>query len=61
MLGVIYAQCHISDVYAECHYAECRYGECRGAIRLLSRTSSLTLEGVTISREALQKGMYQYS
>jgi hypothetical protein len=35
MLSVIYAECHIQALYAECryaeyHYAECRYAECRG-------------------------------
>ncbi len=34
MLSVIYAECHIQALYAECHYgerqnAECRYAECR--------------------------------
>ncbi len=31
MPSVIYAQCHIKALYAECHYAECRYAECRYA------------------------------
>jgi hypothetical protein len=31
MLTLIYAECHIEALYAECRYAECRYGECRGA------------------------------
>jgi hypothetical protein len=36
MLGVIYAECHIQALYAECHYSECRYpeihyAECHGA------------------------------
>ncbi len=28
MLSVIYAECHKSARYGECHYAECRYTEC---------------------------------
>ncbi len=31
MLSVIYAECHVQAVYAECRYAECRYAECRNA------------------------------
>ncbi len=29
MLSVIYAECHIQALYAECHYAVCRYAEYR--------------------------------
>jgi hypothetical protein len=29
--SVIYAECHIQALNAECHYAECRYAECRYA------------------------------
>jgi len=32
MLTTTYAECHIKDPHAECHYAECLYAECRGAI-----------------------------
>jgi hypothetical protein len=32
MIWVIYAECHIKGLYAECHYAEWRYAECRGAL-----------------------------
>ncbi len=31
LLSVIYAQCHIQALYAECRDAECRYSECRYA------------------------------
>ncbi len=31
MLSVIYAECHIQALYAECQYAECPYAECRYA------------------------------
>jgi hypothetical protein len=31
MFTVIYAECHIQALYAECHYADRRYAECRGA------------------------------
>ncbi len=31
MLSVIYAECHIQALYAECRYAQCRYAECRYA------------------------------
>ncbi len=31
VLSVIYAECHIQALSAECHYAECWYAECRGA------------------------------
>ncbi len=31
MLNVIYAECHNSADFAECHYAECHQAECRGA------------------------------
>jgi hypothetical protein len=31
MLSVIYSECHLKTVYAECHYSECRYAECRYA------------------------------
>jgi hypothetical protein len=33
MLCVIYAECHIQAIYAECHYAERRYAECRDALK----------------------------
>ncbi len=32
MMSVIYAECHIQAVYAECGYSECRYAECHGAM-----------------------------
>jgi hypothetical protein len=28
MLNVIYAECHIQALYANCHFADCRYAEC---------------------------------
>jgi hypothetical protein len=31
MLSVIYAECHMQALYAECRYAEYLYAECRGA------------------------------
>ncbi len=31
MLSVIYFDCHIQALYAECRNAECRYAECRYA------------------------------
>jgi hypothetical protein len=31
MLSVIYAECHLQALNAECGYAECRYAECRSA------------------------------
>ena len=33
MLNVIYAQCHIQALYAQCLYDEYRYAECRGAMK----------------------------
>ncbi len=46
MLCVLYAECHILALYAECHNAECRYSECLGTLlqgkntlAYLSRTS----------------------
>jgi hypothetical protein len=44
MLSVIYTECHIQGLYAECRYSECRYAECRSAVNMapgadpLSRT-----------------------
>ncbi len=32
MLNVIYAECRIIALYAECHYAECHYAECHYAV-----------------------------
>jgi hypothetical protein len=32
MLTVIYAECHIQALYAECRYAACCYAECRSAV-----------------------------
>jgi hypothetical protein len=31
MLSVIYAECLVQSLSAECHYAECRFGDCRSA------------------------------
>jgi hypothetical protein len=31
MLSVIYAECHIQALYAECLYVECHYAERHGA------------------------------
>ena len=31
MLSVIYVECHIPALYAECRFAECRYAECHYA------------------------------
>ncbi len=31
-MSIIYAECHISTLYTECHNAEYRYAECLGAI-----------------------------
>ncbi len=31
MLNVIYAECNIPALYAECRFAECRYAECHYA------------------------------
>jgi hypothetical protein len=33
MLSVIYAECHIQALCAECRYAECHYAKCRGALK----------------------------
>jgi hypothetical protein len=40
MLSIIYSDCHIQALYAECHYAvsqchyaECPYAECRGTFK----------------------------
>jgi hypothetical protein len=43
MLSVIYAECHIQAIYAECHYAECRYAECRGTVYLSKRLTLLNV------------------
>jgi len=32
MLSVIYAECRMLALYAECHYGECLSAECRGAM-----------------------------
>ncbi len=29
--SIVYAECDIQALHAECHYAECHYAECRGA------------------------------
>jgi hypothetical protein len=31
MPSLIYAECHMLVLYAECRYARCSYAECRGA------------------------------
>jgi hypothetical protein len=31
MRSVVFAECHIYALYAECRYAECCYAECHGA------------------------------
>ncbi len=41
MPSVVYAECHVKTLnaqcpYTECHYPECRYAECCGGGRIIN-------------------------
>jgi hypothetical protein len=42
-LSVIYTECHIQALNAECRYAECRYAECRYASAIMLRVVMLSI------------------
>ncbi len=48
MQGVVYADCHIYALYAECHYTECRYAECLGAQKVSSEKGLILISGKSL-------------
>ncbi len=66
MLSVVYAECHIQALYAECYYAECSYAVCHGAIHTTVQNKVLCLSLSTSSnllhhlRSGLEPSPYAY-
>ncbi len=50
MLSVVYAECHIRAIFADCQYAECRYAQCRYAKCLGTLLESTTKYFVPVTK-----------